>query len=178
MVEFDKTLESLCKVVNECYEVVFPGLPQYPKFSFTRVMTILWKEKVYSKIESNLNEALVTLLQKQRQSEIKLGEIKTKKSKKDSQHGATAAAASTENAIASIEDVTDTAAAELPIEGDFMQDEAGLCENKEVELIERYVQAVADLSVNELTIHYMGSTKATLSGPYEKLNKTILKQTK
>ena len=77
MIELDKALEPLCRIINECYETLFPGLPQYPKFSFTRAMVTLWKAKVYSKIDSNLTEALTALIDKERQEQMRLGEIKT-----------------------------------------------------------------------------------------------------
>eukprot|EP00826_Nyctotherus_ovalis_P018455 TRINITY_DN1552_c0_g1_i17.p1 TRINITY_DN1552_c0_g1~~TRINITY_DN1552_c0_g1_i17.p1 ORF type:complete len:341 (-),score=108.51 TRINITY_DN1552_c0_g1_i17:46-1068(-) len=46
------------------------------------------------------------------------------------------------------------------------------------ELLARFVQSVVDLSVNELTVHYLGSTKAQLHEPYEELNKVVLQQTR
>lgn len=42
----------------------------------------------------------------------------------------------------------------------------------------RFVQAIADLSLNELNVHFLGSTKIVLDNPYAKLRKVILNCTK
>ncbi len=172
MVELDKTLEPLTKVVNECYEALFPGLPQYPKFSFTRAMITLWKTKVYSKIESNLAGAFVTLLDQKRQNDIKLGELKThfhKKVGEEEPQSMGPAIGENEGKIQISEEYPKSC---------FIPEGVGLMDCSDSELIARFVQAVADLSVNELTIHYLGSTKAVLETPYKELNNIILKQTK
>lgn len=44
--------------------------------------------------------------------------------------------------------------------------------------LNRFAQSVADLSINELKIHFLGSTKIELEDPYKSLNKIFLKQTK
>eukprot|EP00826_Nyctotherus_ovalis_P065793 TRINITY_DN9683_c0_g2_i3.p2 TRINITY_DN9683_c0_g2~~TRINITY_DN9683_c0_g2_i3.p2 ORF type:complete len:138 (-),score=15.78 TRINITY_DN9683_c0_g2_i3:781-1194(-) len=46
------------------------------------------------------------------------------------------------------------------------------------QLIARFIQTIADLSINELTIHYLGSTKADLDQPCKELHDTILEETK
>ena len=56
MIELDKRLSQVCAVINNCYETLFPNLPKYPKFSFTRVMITMWKNFVYSKLEDSLLE--------------------------------------------------------------------------------------------------------------------------
>ena len=42
----------------------------------------------------------------------------------------------------------------------------------------RYVQATADLSINELKVHYLGSTKFVPDAPYAELNAEIQTHTK
>lgn len=44
--------------------------------------------------------------------------------------------------------------------------------------LHRFTHAIADLSINELKIHFLGSTKVQLDEPYQNLNKMIIKQTK
>lgn len=77
MIELDNALSSVCRQVNDCYENLYPNLPKYPKFSFTRAMVTLWKAKVFSKIESNLIEAFVGILTAQRKEIIQAGIQKT-----------------------------------------------------------------------------------------------------
>lgn len=148
MIELDRVLKPIAKYMNACYESLFPGLCQYPQFSFSRAMIILWKKKVYMKIKSNLIDAFVPLLKEQREDEIKTGRAKTQSLKGE------------------------------PVEPAFSFCLLTAYDNENVELLTKFVQAVADLSTDELTIHYLGSTKAQLQEPYAELNKLILNQTK
>lgn len=160
MVELDKVFEGFAKAVNECYENVFPGLCQYPKFSLSRAMIVMWKKKVYSKIGINLLNAFMQLIQERRSFEIKAG--KTMTSKKPS-HGI----------------YPQTEGALLPTLRHYNAVLANeVFGTRNIELMGRFAQAVADLSVNEITVHYLGSTKAKVEEPYAKLDKAVLKQTK
>lgn len=149
MVELDRAFDLLAKTVNECYESLYPDLCHYPKFSFSRAMITLWKRKVYSKIKENVLEAFTELMQEWRGSEIRTGKKLT-------------------------EEKTDSVLKKARDKRLFAKGE----EDKEVELIGSFVQTMVDLSVNELTVHYLGSTKLAPVAPYKDLSKTILKLTK
>jgi hypothetical protein len=82
MIELDKTLKPLCKVINDCYEVLYPNFPRYPKFSVSRAMVTLWKAKVFSKIYLNLFEAFSSVLVVEREEHVKEGKQKTEDLKK------------------------------------------------------------------------------------------------
>lgn len=171
MIELDRTLEPLCKLINECYEASFPGLPQFPKFSLTRAMITLWKHKVYAKLEGNLTEAFVTLLYKERQAEIKLGEQKTDLQKKGNLK-------TSKSVMVESGSKKPTEEEEGPKSLAVMEGFGESNESRECELLGRFVQSVADISVNELKIHYLGSTKVDMDEPYNELDKIVLKQTK
>eukprot|EP00826_Nyctotherus_ovalis_P005282 TRINITY_DN11189_c0_g1_i3.p3 TRINITY_DN11189_c0_g1~~TRINITY_DN11189_c0_g1_i3.p3 ORF type:complete len:150 (-),score=40.44 TRINITY_DN11189_c0_g1_i3:833-1282(-) len=149
MMELDRTFDLLIKTVNECYETLYPDLCHYPKFSFSRAMITLWKCKVYSKIKENLLEAFMELMQEWRSSEITAGKKLT-------------------------EEKTGSGLKKARDEGLFAEEKEG----KEVELVGSFVQTMVDLSVNELTVHYLGSTKLVLVAPYKDLSKIIFKLTK
>jgi len=161
MIEIDKAFAPFAKAVNECYESHFPGLCRNPKFSFSRAMIIFWKQKVYSKIKNNLLDAFTILLQMRRQSEIRAGKLMTKN-----------------NPINSFKvSPKDSLLVELQnFDPETMAELFGYV-NKDVDLLFKFVHSVADLSVNELTVHYLGSTKTNLEEPYRELDKVILKQT-
>lgn len=161
MTEIDRTFSLFAKAVNECYEKQFPGLCRYPQFSFSRAMIILWKQKVYTKIKNNLLDAFTILLQIRRQSEIKAGELMTQK-----------------NPISNFKiSPKDSLLMELQNSDPEIMAELFGHVSKDVDLLFKFVHSVADLSVNELTIHYLGSTKSILEEPYKELEKVILKQT-
>jgi hypothetical protein len=111
-------------------------------------MIILWNKKVYIKIKRNLIDAFVTLLNEQRNAEIEAGKVKTKNHKNKA------------------------------LINPFDSSLSNIYNDDNHELLARFVQGVVDLSVNELTVHYLGSTKAKLQEPYEEISKIILQQTK
>eukprot|EP00826_Nyctotherus_ovalis_P021580 TRINITY_DN1699_c0_g1_i32.p1 TRINITY_DN1699_c0_g1~~TRINITY_DN1699_c0_g1_i32.p1 ORF type:complete len:147 (+),score=34.93 TRINITY_DN1699_c0_g1_i32:1073-1513(+) len=47
----------------------------------------------------------------------------------------------------------------------------------ELELLSFFIQYIADLSIDEVTVHYLGSTKAVLDTPYSELHEIIISQT-
>lgn len=47
----------------------------------------------------------------------------------------------------------------------------------ELELLGSFAQYIADLSIDEVTVHYLGSTKAMLDSPYSELHEIIMSQT-
>ncbi len=78
MIELDKTLAPVCKLANQCYEELFPGLPMFPKFSFTRAMITVWKSAVYGALATNLLDAFNRVLLAERREAVQRGELKTK----------------------------------------------------------------------------------------------------
>eukprot|EP00826_Nyctotherus_ovalis_P053011 TRINITY_DN681_c0_g1_i6.p2 TRINITY_DN681_c0_g1~~TRINITY_DN681_c0_g1_i6.p2 ORF type:complete len:137 (-),score=30.57 TRINITY_DN681_c0_g1_i6:705-1115(-) len=57
-------------------------------------------------------------------------------------------------------------------------DFVGLFEENGMERLAKYVQTIIDLSINEVSVHSLGSTKVKLEEPYVELGKVTLKQTK
>jgi len=47
----------------------------------------------------------------------------------------------------------------------------------ELELIETFIQFIADLSINEISVHHLGSTKMTLIKPYLELHRVMISET-
>jgi len=116
-------------------------------------MIILWKQKVYTKIKTNLLEAFAELVKRKRSNAIERGKIMTEKKSSNNFH---------------LEDSS------LHKYGSVLpKDVLG-----NMELIGIFVQSVVDLSVNELNIHYLGSTKLELGTPYKELGSLIYKLTK
>jgi len=70
MIELDKQLPIVCKIINECYETCFPNLPKYPKFSFTRAMINIWKTNVFDKLRPKFEQKVESLLQEIRDAKI------------------------------------------------------------------------------------------------------------
>ncbi len=73
MIELDRTLAPLCRVINKCYQSLFPELPQFPQFSFTRAMITLWRANVYPKLAPILRDRFEKMLTELR--DAKVGEL-------------------------------------------------------------------------------------------------------
>lgn len=150
MIELDKRLSKVCEVVNKCYEALFPNYPRYPQFTFTRAMIAMWKEVVYTKLETILFEDFATLFKEVSNNRLKA-------------FLARPAVPPSEKMLA----------------GDSREKRR---EAAKEQLLSRYfplfigrtVQAIADLSVNDLKIHFLGSTKFVPDGPYSDLHEAIL----
>lgn len=70
MIELDKTLYKVTNLINTCYEELFPSLPRYPKFSFTRAMITIWKDVVYNKLENTLSNEFISLFKEVRDNKM------------------------------------------------------------------------------------------------------------
>eukprot|EP00826_Nyctotherus_ovalis_P040724 TRINITY_DN4036_c0_g1_i3.p2 TRINITY_DN4036_c0_g1~~TRINITY_DN4036_c0_g1_i3.p2 ORF type:complete len:160 (-),score=35.77 TRINITY_DN4036_c0_g1_i3:566-1045(-) len=101
-----------------------------PQFTFGRAMVIIWKAKVFNKLQDELFTSFKFVLAKERMKE-----------KADS------------------------------MMEDFDQLTPAL-------LLSKFVQAIADLSINEIKVHMMGSTKFVPDEPYAKLHELIVFETK
>jgi len=62
MIELDRVLWPISKLINDAYEQAFPNLPMFPKFSLTRSITTLWITKTYNKLKDVVPGALGELL--------------------------------------------------------------------------------------------------------------------
>lgn len=150
MIQFEKSLYPICKLVNESYEEFFPNLSNIPKFSIARIMITFWKSKVYSKIETNLMDAYAQILGEERADEEKIGVEKLQ-------------CKSLNSAEKKPRSNTEAQFKKYP---------------SNYKLITKFGRCMADLSINEFTVHNLGSTKFTPETPYEKINAIFLKNTK
>ena len=70
MIELDRVLWPVLKLINESYERAFSQYPRFPKFSFTRAMTVLWITKTYNKLKAELTSAFKEVLHNDRKEVI------------------------------------------------------------------------------------------------------------
>lgn len=148
MIELDKNLGPLCYLVNECYATLFPKLPGYPEFSLSRAMATFWKIKVFNKLQINLFDAFKHLLSEERSIKIKQGEAKTK-------------------AKMSKDEVAPNSSIAM-----------SHYESKNFQILNKFVQAIADISINEVKVHMLGSTQLVPDEPYAKLHEVVMANTK
>lgn len=152
MIELDRTLAPLCKVINKCYRALFPELPQFPQFSFTRAMITLWKTKVYPKLSKFLNARFEEMLNQFR--EAKLSSLLAQGEKGH-------------DADLSLDQLLEE-----------MVEPSGDSASGKEQMLSRLALAIADLSINDLSIHFLGSTKMVPDAPYMSLDELVQKSTK
>ncbi len=70
MLELDKRLFKVTRVINRCYETLYPHFPKYPQFSFTRAMITMWKTYVYEKLEKLLLDRFAAMLHEVRDKQL------------------------------------------------------------------------------------------------------------
>lgn len=139
MIEFDRILSPICILVNKCFASLFPGLPAFPEFSFTRLMATLWRVKVFDKMQGELFDAFKRMLGEERRER---------------------AASGKEYSSENEEEMLDC------------------CDSsRNANVLSKFLQAVADISINEVTIHMLGSTKLMPDSPYLKLEDEIILST-
>lgn len=160
MIELDRSLKKVSEVINKCYVSLFPNYPRFPQFTFTRAMITIWLDVIYAKLEPKLFDAFTDLFKEVSNNKLK---------------------GFSNNTITSY---TTTMLLNGKISQNFPKEKRSEL-NKELllnrycrSLINRITQAIVDLSVHDLSIHFLGSTKFTTDGPYFGLHETILKLTK
>lgn len=136
MIEYDRNLHTICDLINQCYQELFPTFPQMPEFTFSRLMATLWKMQVYNKLKDNLFSSFKAILRIERRIQGK-------------------------NTSRPVEAMTD-----------FFD------EPKTTSLLSRFIQSIADISINEIKVHMLGSTKFEPDEPYAQLQDIIVVDTK
>jgi len=132
---------------------MFPNMPQFPEFSFTRAMAVLWKTIVYEKLENELLEAYLKMLETQRVKVLENLHTKSENYK------------------------TTCKFLKANIETIPMVSESN--ESLEIRILESFSHNIADISINELKIHTLGhSSKFVPDFPYQKFDEKLILQTK
>lgn len=160
MIELDRSLRKVSEVINKCYMTLFPNYPRFPQFTFTRAMITTWLDVIYKKLEPKLFDAFTNLFKEVSNNKLK------------SFLNNTTASYST---IMFLNAKTNQ---NFPKEKRLEVTKELLLNQYYFSLINRITQAIVDLSVHDLSIHFLGSTKFTTDGPYSSLHETILKLTK
>ncbi len=175
MVELDSTLAPLASLVNECYETLFPDYPRFPQFSFARAMATVWREKVHGKIVETLANAFAELLGRERAKLLAAGKLLNDLEEYDSCTTSDSCSIRHRKGICGQSESPKGVTAPFSVSDVFPSDELRV-----PLLLSRYAQSVADLSINELAVHFLGSTKISFDSdePYRVFHDTVVASTK
>jgi hypothetical protein len=177
MLELEKTFETFTALMNKNYETMFEGFPSFPKFSIWRLMTRIWMKTVYEKagLNQSLHEAFLQILGNYREKNIKR-----------TLH---------DNSLKF--EMNNLCNNELPKclfinlqtkEKEFLPSECLDCyylvDNSknsygghieiEKELLSDFLQSILDISLTEVSIHYLDCSKLPVNCPYLDLEQGLL----
>jgi len=179
MIELENVFKTFTELLNKTYENVCQGYPCFPKFSIWRLMTKLWIREVYEKsnLSFNLNESFLRILYNHRDKNIK----------------------ESLNANFSNLHLEQNNNEELPKclyvnlktkykknstllyqNADQLSNSAPACfdsfEDIEKKILSSFLQSVLDLSLNEVSIHYLDCTEILTNYPYQEIEEGFLKK--
>jgi len=171
MLEIEKTFSTFADLFNKAYGAVFEGYPGFPKFSIWRLMTKIWINQVYEnqKVKSSLNAAFQQVLLNHRDKNVKQ--------------------IICNDQIFEFSDIQDPTIPKCLYINFHLDQEVNLQGNcthhayfdgnfqGEKELLSEYIQAILDLSLNEVSIHFFDCTELPVNCFYQELEELFLSNT-
>jgi len=171
MLEIEKTFSTFADLFNKAYGAVFEGYPGFPKFSIWRLMTKIWINQVYEnqKVKSSLNTAFQQVLLNHRDKNVKQ--------------------IICNDQIFEFSDIQDPTIPKCLYINFHLDQEVNLQGNcthhayfdgnfqGEKELLSEYMQAILDLSLNEVSIHFFDCTELPVNCFYQELEELFLSNT-
>ena len=154
VIEIDNLLKPLSTLVNDIYSEQYPNHPQFPQFSFWRLMVKLWYQQVYSRLADKLKASykklfLSALIEKLNQSDLlpaKLYEINMELENFDNSSR-------------------------------FDEEDQYLIE-KDIKIVRKHLIALEDLSLNEFTVFYHDCELNDEESPKSQIVKFIAEELK
>ena len=174
MIHLNEKMQPLNQLINTAYESMWVTYPCFPKFSIWRMMFVLWRRHVYEKLEEDLHCG-IQLYAAHLRNNLYEEHCQTQKKEKQSTSQKKVVGslfAGKFNLDWILSDV------DIPKPQSLFMNSKDLARVKNAGLLKTLIFSIIDLSFNDLTIHYIDSTKAKLEDtPYDKLHKKLLKNT-
>ena len=157
-----KDLLAVAVVINSVYERAYPNHPCFPKFSFLRLLVSVWRHEVFEPLEAALLAQTFSYIERHREKIKKYGQMLRTKRKRVNE---------SQLASAEVEGFLRSNSSQEEIEN-------SLRFRKDV-LLRRFVASVLDLSLNELSVHYLEHCKLDLEGTaYKRFEDKLLAESR
>jgi hypothetical protein len=62
MIRLDTIFEGYSEAINKIFEQLYPNYPCYPKFSFMRLMVVIWRREVFDRVSSDMFKVTKTIM--------------------------------------------------------------------------------------------------------------------
>jgi len=177
MLELEQTFKAFTELMNKTYEHIFQGHPCFPKFSMWRLLTKIWMREVYEKSNLNfsLNESFLRILGNHREKNVKdclnasFSNLNFEECKSGELPKCLYVNLKTKNKKKSTLQYQNAHQLQNIVPGCFEP-------NSEVEkkLLSCFLQSVLDLSLNEVSIHYLDCTEINTNYPYQEIEEAFL----
>lgn len=143
--EMEFLMKDFTKVVNETYERDFPAFPKYPRFSIMRLMIKIWLASVYIPLKDRIFDCFQSIVRELRKTAL-LTNCKN------------------QNEIHKVSEI-------LGVENNgIAKDNYYKTNIPALETLGRnLVEALTDISVNELSVRHLGHSKFRLAAPFSDL---------
>jgi hypothetical protein len=178
MIELENVFKTFTELINKTYENVCQGYPCFPKFSIWRLMTKLWIREVYEKsnLSFNLNESFLRILYNHRDKNIKES-LNANFSNLNLEHNNEELP---KCLYVNLKTKYKKNSTLLYQNADQLANSAPTCfdsfEDIEKKILSSFMQSVLDLSLNEVSIHYLDCTEILTNYPYQEIEEGFLKK--
>lgn len=179
MIELENVFKTFTELLNKTYENVCQGYPCFPKFSIWRLMTKLWIREVYEKsnLSFNLNESFLRILYNHRDQNIKES-LNANFSNLHLDHNKSEELPKC--LYVNLKTKYKKNSTLLYQNADQLNNSVPACfesfEDIEKKILSSFMQSVLDLSLNEVSIHYLDCTEIATNYPYQEIEEGFLKK--
>ncbi|CAD8081687.1 unnamed protein product [Paramecium sonneborni] len=170
IVELNGTIYPLENIVNELHQKLFPNYPQYPKFSFWRIMCQLWIKQIIrnEQFQQLLLECFIRIMQTERQANFL----------KEFDQGVN----QNQNFAPSFEityEIYDNFLLKQKnsIKDQFQIESTHKFYTEVLDLLRNFNKSIQDISINEVSVHWIGHQDFCYEEFYEQLSERIQQET-
>ncbi|CAD8160421.1 unnamed protein product [Paramecium octaurelia] len=170
IIELNSIMHPLENIVNELHKKCFPQYPQYPKFSIWRIMNQLWIKYIIrnEQFQELLLECFVRTLQAERQSKFL----------KEFDQGVNQDLGFTPSFQITYEIYDNFLLKQKnSIKDQFQIETSHKFYTEIVDLLRNFNKSIQDLSINEVSVHWIGHLDCCYEEFYEQLSERVQQET-
>ncbi|KAL4486785.1 hypothetical protein ABPG72_006617 [Tetrahymena utriculariae] len=176
--EIEEQLKDVFEVYNEAFDQIFEDFPQHPRMSIWRLMVKIWIQEIYSKdeIKENLYGCFLKILSIRRQENF---QFQMKQIELDSkvQQQYYMPDQLEYISLTLLNNLTKNKNFSLLNYGegyDYFHSFFSKNQYHADSLLSSFVESTVDLSLNEISVHFLGHSQVQMDKPYLELEKQLL----
>ncbi|EAS02194.2 cell division protein (macronuclear) [Tetrahymena thermophila SB210] len=176
--EIEEQLKDVFEVYNEAFDQIFEDYPQHPRMSIWRLMVKIWIQEIYSKdeIKENLYGCFLKILSIRRQENFQF-QMKQIELDRKVQQQYYMPDQLEYISLTLLNNLTKNKNFSLLNYGegyDYFHSFFSKNQYHADSLLSSFVESTVDLSLNEISVHYLGHSQVQMDKPYLELEKQLL----